>query len=52
MPPNEKKLKISKRWFGQAAEDLRFAKYGAAANPPFLKGASFHAQQCAEKSIK
>ena len=52
MQHEEKKLKIVEKWFQQAAEDLRFAKYGLEAHPPFLKGAAFHAQQCAEKAMK
>jgi HEPN domain-containing protein len=52
MPPDEKNLKFISKWFQQAAEDLRLAKYGMEANPPFLKGSSFNAQQCAEKAIK
>lgn len=27
-------------------------KYALEAKPPFLKGSAFHAQQCAEKSLK
>ncbi|MCB0408472.1 MAG: HEPN domain-containing protein [Bdellovibrionales bacterium] len=50
--PHEKQKKESLKWFQHAVEDLRFAKYGLEANPPFLKGSTFHAQQCAEKSIK
>ncbi len=50
--PHEKQRKESIKWFQQAAEDLRFAKYGFEATPPFLKGSTFHAQQCAEKAVK
>lgn len=50
MPPKDFKLIL--KWFQYAAEDLRLAKYGMEASPPFLKGSSFHAQQCAEKAMK
>ena len=53
MPPKDQKhLEFVSKWFHQAAEDLRLANYGMEAKPPFLKGSAFHAQQCAEKSIK
>ena len=52
MSPEEKRLKVSHKGFSQAAEDLRYAKYGLEATPPFLKGACYNSQQCAEKAIK
>ena len=52
MSHEEKQLVVAHRWFSQAAEDLRYAKYGLEAKPPFLKGACYNSQQCAEKVIK
>lgn len=44
--------KNAEKWLRYASEDLRLSKYAMKAEPPFLKGSSFHAQQCAEKAIK
>ena len=42
----------ARRWLSKASEDLRFAKFGLTANPPFLEAAAFHSQQAAEKALK
>ncbi len=53
MPPDKNaKLNACLKWFQQASEDLRLSKYAMEANPPFLKGSAFHAQQCVEKALK
>ena len=39
-------------WLLRAAEDLRAGKHDLTAAPPLLNDVAFHAQQCAEKSMK
>ncbi|MBM4062335.1 MAG: HEPN domain-containing protein [Planctomycetes bacterium] len=39
-------------WLLRAAEDLREAEHDLVAAPPLIRGAVFHCQQAAEKTIK
>ncbi len=43
---------ILRRWLAKAEEDLRSAKNDLKDEPPITATACFHAQQCAEKSLK
>jgi HEPN domain-containing protein len=39
-------------WLLRASEDLRAGRHDLTASPPLLNDVVFHAQQCAEKSMK
>ena len=39
-------------WLLRAAEDLRAGRHDLTATPPLLNDVAFHAQQCAEKTMK
>lgn len=41
-----------REWVERAREDLREAEHNFAATPPLVRGAVFHCQQAAEKSLK
>jgi HEPN domain-containing protein len=48
----ETKKELVKQWIDKADEDLAVARYLLHAPDPHLYAAAFHAQQCAEKSLK
>lgn len=41
-----------REWLERAADDLREADHDLTAAPPLLRGAVFHSQQAAEKTLK
>ncbi|MEK7329341.1 MAG: HEPN domain-containing protein [Candidatus Eisenbacteria bacterium] len=41
-----------REWLERAGEDLREAEHALTATPPLLRGAVFHCQQAAEKTLK
>jgi HEPN domain-containing protein len=41
-----------REWLQRAMEDLREAEHDLVATPPLVRGAVFHCQQAAEKSLK
>lgn len=49
--PNPRTLEV-RAWLARATEDLRAGRHNLTASPPLVNDAAFHAQQCAEKSLK
>ena len=49
---NEQARPAVQRWLDKAFNDLRLAKLALNDEPPMTDEACFHAQQCAEKSLK
>jgi HEPN domain-containing protein len=43
---------IALEWISRAENDIKLAHMAFNAEPPISEGASFHAQQCAEKYLK
>lgn len=52
MPHDPIRVAEVQAWLRKAAEDLRAARVGLAADPPLLEDAVFHCQQAAEKTLK
>ena len=50
--PEEVKLEFTQEWVRKAENDYRTAKYLVESGQDFAYGATFHAQQAAEKYIK
>lgn len=49
--PDVRTLEV-RGWLLRASEDLRAGRHDLTAAPPLLNDVAFHAQQCAEKSMK
>ena len=49
--PDVRTLEV-RGWLLRASEDLRAGRHDLVAAPPLLNDVAFHAQQCAEKSMK
>ena len=49
--PDVRSLEV-RGWLLRASEDLRAGRHDLTAAPPLLNDVAFHAQQCAEKSMK
>jgi HEPN domain-containing protein len=49
--PDVRALEV-RGWLLRASEDLRAGRHDLTAIPPLLNDVAFHAQQCAEKSMK
>jgi HEPN domain-containing protein len=49
--PDVRTLEV-RGWLLRAGEDLRAGRHDLTAVPPLLNDVAFHAQQCAEKSMK
>lgn len=49
--PDVRALEV-RGWLLRASEDLRAGQHDLTAVPPLLNDVAFHAQQCAEKSMK
>jgi HEPN domain-containing protein len=49
--PDVRTLEV-RGWLLRATEDLRAGRHDLTASPPLLNDVVFHAQQCAEKSMK
>ncbi len=52
MPPDDARVDDTRAWLKRAAEDLRAADHGLAAQPRLLGDAAFHCQQTVEKALK
>jgi HEPN domain-containing protein len=52
MPHDPELLAEVREWLQRAMEDLREAEHDLVATPPLVRGAVFHCQQAAEKSLK
>ena len=48
----EPKLEMTRQWIMRADDDLRLAELVMGDSEPVYWAAAFHAQQCAEKTIK
>ena len=51
-PPEEVKMEFVRDWVGKAEGDFRTAKHLCVGGAAFVNGATFHAQQAAEKYLK